>query len=1502
MKKVFLYLLVIICIIGVKDVKAATVNSADISPSTYVIGKYMYTRNVNDEAHYDGKLTTQRIMLASRTISGTDESGMIIYYKTATGKWIDALTGQNITVPTTFDVEVTDLNGVGTQTSLGDDYETFELDKDKIDNSTYVIGDYMYTRNKNAETGYDGKLTTQRIMLASRTISKTNEADMIIYYKTARGIWIDALTGQEVTPPQKFAISTVDLIYQKNNKKVFLLSGSDFNKRIKQLAGNANADYSTKDENITKIKRETNVNNIPSGVIGNSSNVVSTSDSYYPVYVWYKDGVIYYYSEGSNILLNSSSFSMFRDLSKVTEIDLSGFDTSNVTDIGSMFSGCSSLISLNLSGFDTSNVTKMSHMFSGCSSLTSLNLGNFNTGKVTDMSCMFLGCNNLTNLDLSTFDMSKVTSVSYMFDNLTSLKELKTPKVNSTKEISLGKSLYDSDGNEYTKIISTTPTKIILKTKTVMLSGIDFSKKIKRLAGNESAYYNTVDENITKIKKETNANNIPSGVIGNSNNVVSTSDSYYPVYVWYKDGVVYYYSEEEKIPLNKSSSSMFESLSNVIEIDLSGFDTSNVTSMSSMFSDCKSLRSIDLSNFDTSNVTSMSSMFSWCTSLTSIDLSVFDMSKVTSVSSMFYNLPSLKELKTPKISPTIDISIGKSLYDSNDNEYTKLTSTTPTEIILKTKAAMITGYQFNAKIKQLAGNANATYNTIDEHITKIKKETNANNIPSGVIGNSNNVVSTSDSYYPVYVWYKDGVIYYYTEDSYIVLNSSSYNMFSGLSNVTEINLSGFDMSKVTSVSSMFNNLTSLKELITPKINPTIEISIGKSLYDSDGNEYTKLSSTTPIETLLTVPERAIMLTGYQFNAKIKQLAGNNNASYLTTDENITKIKRETNVNNIPSGVIGNSNNVVSTSDSYYPVYAWYKNGVIYYYTEDNKVLLNKNSSSMFSDLLKVTEIDLSGFDTSNVTTMSSMFSNCSSLTSIDLSNFSTSKVNSMSYMFYECSGLTSLNLSGFNTTNVTSMNSMFSGCSRLTSLNLSNFNTSNVTNMTSMFGGCSSITSLNLSSFDTSKVTTMDGMFYECSKLTSLNLSNFNTSNVTTMSSMFSNCSSLTSLNLSSFDTSKVTDMMAMFGGCRSLTSLNLSNFNTSNVTNMAHMFISCEKLTSLNLSNFDTSKVTNMSCMFESCKSLTNLNVSSFNTSNVIDMARMFYYCEKLTSLNLSNFNTSKVTNMSKMFERCNSLTTLNVSSFNTSNVINMSLMFNYCEKLTSLNLSNFDTSNVTDMSEMFEYCRSLTNLNVSNFNTNKVTSMKSMFRACGSLTSLDLSSFYTGNVTDMSNMFSSCDSLTSLNIINFNTSKVTSMKSMFQGCSNLPFLNLYNFNTSNVTDMSYMFYDCRILSNLNVSSFNTSNVTNMSYMFGECYNLTSLNIINFNTSKVTSMESMFNGCINLTSLDLSSFDTSKVTNMNTMFGRCSKVTTAYARTSADASKFNSSSGKPTTFTFVVK
>ena len=113
------------------------------------------------------------------------------------------------------------------------------------------------------------------------------------------------------------------------------------------------------------------------------------------------------------------------------------------------------------------------------------------------------------------------------------------------------------------------------------------------------------------------------------------------------------------------------------------------------------------------------------------------------------------------------------------------------------------------------------------------------------------------------------------------------------------------------------------------------------------------------------------------------------------------------------------------------------------------------------------------------------------------------------HMFWGCKSIINLNLSNFNTQNVTNMSHMFGGCNTLQSLNLFNFNTQNVTNMHRMFLCCYLLKNLNLSTFNTQNVTDMGFMFGGCYSLTNLNLSNFNTLKVFDMLGMFDGCNSL---------------------------------------------------------------------------------------------------------------------------------------------------------------------------------------------------------------------------------------------------------------------------------------------------------------------------------------------------------------------------------------------------------
>ena len=173
----------------------------------------------------------------------------------------------------------------------------------------------------------------------------------------------------------------------------------------------------------------------------------------------------------------------------------------------------------------------------------------------------------------------------------------------------------------------------------IMTEGPDFNTKLNSLE--------TTTNKIEHFKKSPVAP-------ATSMNAVNIDDdeSDYEIKLWLDptDKTAYYYTEPEKVYLNTDSSKMFysefgtQNIKNILEIDLSNFDTSQVMNMSYMFHDMSSLTTLNLPNFDTSRVTDMQYMFAGMSSLTTLNLSNFDTSKVTNMEGIFYRMSNLTSL------------------------------------------------------------------------------------------------------------------------------------------------------------------------------------------------------------------------------------------------------------------------------------------------------------------------------------------------------------------------------------------------------------------------------------------------------------------------------------------------------------------------------------------------------------------------------------------------------------------------------------------------------------------------------------------------------------------------------------------------------------------------------------------------------------------------------------------------------------------------------------------
>ena len=278
--------------------------------------------------------------------------------------------------------------------------------------------------------------------------------------------------------------------------------------------------------------------------------------------------------------------------------------------------------------------------------------------------------------------------------------------------------------------------------------------------------------------------------------------------------------------------------------------------------------------------------------------------------------------------------------------------------------------------------------------------------------------------------------------------------------------------------------------------------------------------------------RAMMMKGPDFNTRVGNLDPNpayyHGPGSMLTKPSIKAFKRSIVA---PVSTISTIN-VEDPNLSDYEIKAWYNaaDQSVYYYSPESRTYLNPNSVAMFQWFTKMETIDLSGFDTSEVTSMNTMFYTMSSLKNIDVS--------------------------GFNTTNVTDMYAMFDQTGVIEELNVSNFDTSKVTNMGYMFFSLAKVRELDLTNFDTRNVTNMFGMFEYMTAVSKIKFSTkFDTSNATNMGKMFSNARSLQQLDLSHFNTKKIKNMTSMFSQMSALKTLDISNFETPSIENAGSMF-----------------------------------------------------------------------------------------------------------------------------------------------------------------------------------------------------------------------------------------------------------------------------------------------------------------------------------------------------------
>ena len=359
--------------------------------------------------------------------------------------------------------------------------------------------------------------------------------------------------------------------------RAVMMNGPDFNQRVGALDPNQtchvdpvtgqNCNLKNKD-NVEHIKRSTVAPAASMGAI----NIENPDNSDYEIKAWFDatEKTIYYYSAAEKIHLAPDSSSMFLWFTKVKDIDLTTFETSEVIDMSQMFKFCKNLTSLNLSNFNTAKATSMARIFEFLESLTMLDVSSFDTSNVEDMRDAFGAMNNLTNLNISSIRTPKVRDMSGMFYNLKQVQNIDVSRFDTSKVTDFSR-MFLGNSNIQTLNLSNFNTQAATD-MSYMFYGMSNLKNLNIQS------FNT--ENVKDMSSMFAFTlRIPTLNLSHfdTRNVTNMSDMFYGC--------------------------------GSTGIDVSNFNTQNVETMAGMFGSVSNVQILDLSSFTTPKVKDFSRMF-----------------------------------------------------------------------------------------------------------------------------------------------------------------------------------------------------------------------------------------------------------------------------------------------------------------------------------------------------------------------------------------------------------------------------------------------------------------------------------------------------------------------------------------------------------------------------------------------------------------------------------------------------------------------------------------------------------------------------------------------------------------------------------------------------------------------------------------------------------------------------------------------------------------------------
>ena len=838
---------------------------------------------------------------------------------------------------------------------------------------------------------------------------------------------------------------------------------------------------------------------------------------------------------------------MFRNCRALTALDFSHFNTMKVTAMEGTFQNCAALTSLDLSNFITDKVTDMDDIFNGCSNVVTIYVSScWTTANLRYDSDMFEGCVNIVGQDGTTYDPDITDSTRAHYGAEGYLTYGSEPQLDATPCV-----IYCAD-NQTAYFLYTTQAYGAGGTFTP--AGSDTPLTITKVElGNDAATANWAYR--LRATDMTTAVIEPSYAQAN----LTSLNSWFARFEQLQtvSGLQYLNTENvssmafmfqgckalENIDVSLLNTThvadmeyMFSDCENLKTIDLSAWRTGQLEDMSRMFNDCVSLEAVNFAGWNTANVIDMEGLFTGCEALTSIDLNAWNTANVQDMGRMFAGCVSLESVNIANFNTAKVQSI-----DRMFSECQSLTALDLSHFDTGAVSSMEGVFDGCTALQTLNISGWDTGNV--ETMEDMFRDCTALGSIDVSRFNTQSVENLCGMFYGCQNIESLDLSHFNTDN----VTDMDY-MFLGCSRLTTLDLSTFNTSKVMYMDNLFGGCSLLESVFvsstwtTAAATSSDDMFLGcTSIVGEDGTTY---------DADIVDKTRAHNLAeGYLRIGTDAVIDPTPMAVFSTTDNTLYFFVGTTPV--VRGGTCtlpGSDTRIIATAAAM-----------------GEEVTNTAASTPRWITAASIAAMEKVVFDASfdDIHPLSTYgwFFRCAKLSAFEgLQYFHTDLTENMGYMFDECSALSDIDLSGFDTSSATDMQYMFYGV-KAQGLDLSGFNTANVTNMRYMFAA-SSLVALDLSSFNTTKVQTMSRMFANCTSLREVDLSAFDTGEVTDMALMFYNCGSLEKLDLSSFNTAKVTITQGMFYNDEMLVKVFVGDEWTMDaVTNSTMMFSYCGAL-----------------------------------------------------------------------------------------------------------------------------------------------------------------------------------------------------------------------------------------------------------------------------------------------------------------------------------------------------